>query len=156
MTNRQRIEKLENIQDSLGGIFDQLYDDYATDKDTERAVEKVAEELDNLIEDLKSRYQVETSITPDTNLFICNIKLGGQEHESCYQFIPKQADRMMMQICEILAGKEPIMTRVVTIIYRGQELEFVGPQPGHVYEFRNKETGEMAWWGKFPGWGLEK
>lgn len=154
MTNRQKVKQLEDIQNSFYALCEQLYYDFKLEGDTERALKQLKEDVDALIDKIKKRYQQDTV---DTNYFICKLTPTHCDPYEQYRSVDSSsADQMMLEICEILSGRLGFFAEMTTIVYHGQELKYVGPQPHQVYEFRNKETGEMAWWGKFPGWGLEK
>ena len=60
-------------------------------------------------------------------------------------------DAMMREVSKVICFSDcDDWLEILMVVYHGREVKYVGWQPGMVYEFVYKETGDVAWTGCFP------
>ena len=60
-------------------------------------------------------------------------------------------DNFFTDVAEKIAFDDCGDYAITKIVWQGQEIHYVGWQPGMKYEFMN-DAGEIAWCGYFPEW----
>lgn len=68
-------------------------------------------------------------------------------------FTNEESEQMMCDVSKHICFSDCDDTfEVIKIIYHGREVEYVGWQPGMLYEYRYVETRDSAWARKFEHW----
>ena len=145
----KELELLEEIRTDISGIFDDVSACMDDEDETVLAIREVEEKLLDLRAMLAAK---EPKQVRGVNFY--NYLIDEKFGES-YQMVSdfgENGDNMMVAICRHFHFKEEPNKFIDDIIYNGRRIKYFGKQPGNVYEFRDVETGEMAWWGKFPNW----
>ena len=89
-----------------------------------------------------------------------------QIHSNCYitrdredgeiivhSYDNNESDIMMRDVSKVICFSDCDDTwEVISIIYRGREVEYAGWAPGMVMRYSYKATGDEAWEGCFPRW----
>lgn len=92
--------------------------------------------------------------TPYTSYSNCVILRSKEDGEITVKSYPNDmANVMMRDVSEVICFSDcDDMWDVLTIIYRGREVEYDGWAPGMVMSYSFKETGDEAWSGVFENW----
>lgn len=145
----KELELLEEIINDMNGIVDGVSACMDDEDETVLAIEKTEHKLLNLRAMLAAK---EPKQVRGVNFYTYLIdEMFGESHQMVSDF-GENGDNMMLAICRHFHFKEEPNKFIDEIIYNGRRIKYFGKQPDNVYEFRDVETGEMAWWGKFPKW----
>ena len=145
----KELELLEEIINDMNGIVDGVSACMDDEDETVLAIEKTEHKLLNLRAMLAAKEPKQVRGVNFYSYFID--EMFGESHHMVSDF-GENGDNMMLAICRHFHFKEEPNKMIDEIIYNGRRIKYFGKQPYNVYEFRDVETGEMAWWGKFPGW----
>ena len=145
----KELELLEEIINDVSGIFDDVSMCMDDEDETVLAIRETEDKLLNLRAMLAAK---EPKQVRGVNFYTCLIDEGFGESHQMVNDLGENGDNMMVAICHQLHFKEIPNMVIDDIVYNGRRIKYFGKQPGNVYEFRDVETGEMAWWGKFPNW----
>ena len=145
----KQLELLEEIIDDVSGIFDDVSMCMDDEDETVLAIKEVEKKLVHLKAMLM---ETKPTRTFGKNLFTYQIKSAFGESNLYVDDCGENGDNMMVRICRHIHFNEEPEKIIEDILYNGRRIKYFGKQPHNVYEFRDAETGEMAWWGKFPGW----
>ena len=69
-----------------------------------------------------------------------------------YEDDPRAADYLLRDAAEMICFSDCSDEIVEAIVIQGWKIEYVGWQPGMLYEFRDQESGEIIWSERFPNW----
>lgn len=145
----KELELLEEIRTDISGIFDDVSACMDDEDETVLAIREVEEKLLDLRAMLAAK---EPKKANGINFYNYRIHaMFGEDYHNTANY-GENGDNMMVVICRQLHFKEMPDMEIDDIVYNGRRIKYFGRQPGNVYEFRDIETGEMAWWGKFPNW----
>ena len=151
MTNREKYEVLRGIHDSLSGLFDCLYNEY--DDETNEAMCEVESEIINLLVQYEADFvaEKENYCHRYSNCYILRDCEDGEVIVKTYD--DDKANTMMRDVSKIICFSDCDDTfEVVSIVYKGREVEYAGWKPGMVMDFKDKETGISAWGCCRPDW----
>ena len=126
-----------------------------------------------LLEEDLQRY---FSIMGDYKRFQANddlINFGEHEHEGHHSYIaysildvnniremeyiyyddtPEAANSLLYDVAKMICFSDCSDEIVEAIIVQGYKLEYIGWQPGMLYEFRDQKSGKIVWSARFPEW----
>ena len=145
----KELELLEEIIHDISGIFDEVSGCMDDEDETVLAIERTEHKLLNLRAMLAAK---EPKKVRGVNFYTYFIEEMFGESSHMVSDCGENGDNMMLEICRHLHFREEPNKLIDKIIYNGRRIKYFGKQPDNVYEFRDIETGEMAWWGKFPKW----
>lgn len=149
MTRQEQLDLLNKIRNSICGIFDCVADEFDEDSEMYQSIADVEQDLDILAESL-----AEGEI--DTNINYYEYVLGADWDDAAGEVVHKvftreQSEEMMRMVCKTLAFSDCTDERITKIVYRGCEIEYIGWQPGMVYEFADS-NGVVQYSAAFPCW----
>lgn len=146
MTKQEQIELLQKIRDNISGIFDGIADEFDEDSDMYQCIADVEQDLDTLAISL-----AEGEIDENVNYYeYCFYDYDNEIEETVHKSYTKaEAEIMMRRICKVLAFSDCTDEHIGKIVYRGREVEYIGWQPGMVYEFADS-NGVVRYSAAFP------
>ena len=62
------------------------------------------------------------------------------------------ADQLLRDAAEMICFSDCSDEIVEAIVIQGYKVDYVGWQPGMLFEFRDRENGEIIWSERFPEW----
>lgn len=65
---------------------------------------------------------------------------------------PHSADHQLRDAAEMICFSDCSDEIVEAIVIQGYKVDYVGWQPGMLYEFRDQMSGEIIWSERFPQW----
>lgn len=65
---------------------------------------------------------------------------------------PCSADHLLRDAAEMICFSDCSDEIVEAIVIQGYKIDYVGWQPGMLFEFRDRENGEIIWSERFPQW----
>lgn len=65
---------------------------------------------------------------------------------------PHSADRQLRDAAEMICFSDCSDEIVEAIVIQGYKINYVGWQPGMLFEFCDQESGEIVWSERFPQW----
>ncbi len=131
--------RMFNCLDDLGCLTEEEIEEYQS------IIIKYSEEYN------KETYLPTVPYTTHSNCVIIRDREDGEVLIKTYDDDAKET--MMCHVSKLICFSDCDDTyEVLHIIYNGREIEYVGWQPGMLYEYRYVETRDSAWMGRFESW----